>query len=185
MQKHLLEGLTELNNWLNVNNAKIVLHVIGGFGIALHNINIKRVTQDIDNVNPIEDKKIIEQIHNIGEQRGNPEWFDFSALTIDLPDGYQGRLVKVDGLSNIDIFILHLRDIVVLKVAAYFSRKERGIVRDLEDLIAIDPTFEEVCQGLDFIIQKQGVEQKLPKRFMQELREDVAKLKEELREYFK
>src|SRR3989339_1176254 len=71
-------------------------------------INIKRVTQDIDNVNPMEDEKIIEKIHNIGERRGSLEWFDFSAPTIDLPDGYRGRLVKVDGLSNIDIFTLHL-----------------------------------------------------------------------------
>ena len=185
MNQHLIKSLSELNEWLKTKNKTITLHVIGGLALVLQGLNIKRTTGDVDNVNPIIDNEVIAKIYEIGDKNGTPDWFDFGATTLTLPYGYISRLVRTEGMSNIEMYVLHKRDLVVLKVAAYFSRRHRGVIRDLEDLVVLNPTFEEVCNGLDFIVQEYGVNQQLPSQFLNDLSQEVAKLKEEFSAIFK
>lgn len=179
---HIEEKLEILNNWLVKKNKMIELHIIGGYAIELHGISIGRRTEDIDNINKITDDEIVGKIQEIGEKKGEPAWFDFAASSLALPDGYELRLKEVDNFSNISLKILDLKDIVILKVAAYNDRYYRGIERDLTDLIAINPYFHDIECGLQFILEKHGSE--LPDKFFKELELNINELREYLKEIF-
>ena len=180
---HLEERLKILDEWLGDKNLSVTIHVIGAYGIELHDISIGRRTEDIDNVSPITSEDIIAKIHAIGEQFGEPKWFDLGASSLSLPDGYTKRLKRVGTFENIELYALSLPDIVILKVAAYFDRRERGIERDLEDLIKINPSFVEIKKGLNFIIDTHGAD--LPDKFKKELKKSVHELEIELKKLFK
>ena len=186
MNQDELEGSLELlNKELSDIDVVVDLHIIGGYGLYLHNVDIERKTRDIDSVVEITEANVIAAIHKVGEAVNNPEWFDLGAHSIIRPEGYEKRLVKKDGLSNINIFVLSLRDIICLKVAAYSSRRADGITRDIEDLIKVNPTYEEVCNGLDFLYTDYGEKQNHPKYALDDLKKDIKELKNELTELFK
>jgi hypothetical protein len=179
--RKVVSGLASLNKWLNTNNLKIDLFIIGSYALHLQGVQIERET-DIDPVNAINDEDIENEIHKISQELGY-QWFDLGASSIILPDGYEDRLELKETLTNINIYTLSLKDLTILKVAAYFHRKEQGIIRDLEDLIHIDPSMTDVNQAFDFILDKHG--DNLPDRFKQNLAEDLEELRDELSNYFK
>lgn len=181
-QDHLLNNLEKLNEKLKKENIFIEIHAIGGFALFLHNIDIQRMTVDIDNVKEISDERVKELIHEVGEEGGQDNWFDFSASSLSLPDDYQERLVQKTGHSNINIFVLSLRDIVQLKIAAFYHRRLQGNERDLSDLIQINPTMKGVKEGLEFIRYKHGSH--LTGKFLKELESDLKELEDELSELF-
>ncbi|HAZ13378.1 MAG: hypothetical protein A2X86_14865 [Bdellovibrionales bacterium GWA2_49_15] len=92
-------------------------------------------------------------------------------------------LKKIETFENIELYALSLSDIVILKVATYFDRRERGIERDLEDLLKIKPSFLEIKKGLNFIVENQGAD--LPDKFKKKLKENVHELEIELKKFFK
>ncbi|MCP4914489.1 MAG: hypothetical protein GY909_15345 [Oligoflexia bacterium] len=175
------EGLQRLNKWLKDKNLKIELHTIGSYALHLHGVDISRET-DIDPVNVVEDEQILQQIRDISANIGH-QWFDHGSSSITLPDGYKDRVILKERLSNIDIYVLDIKDLIILKVSAYYSRKEQGIIRDLEDLIKINPSMVDIDDAFSFIIEKHGKE--LPQKFENQLIANLKELRDELSTYFK
>ena len=174
----LSKMLTELDSWLVSKNRRITLHVIGGYALELKNIQRGFQTEDIDSVLAITENDIIEKINSIGEISGNPNWFDFGASSLTVPSGYKDRLEKIEGHENIDLYVLSNVDIIKMKVAAYHSRRERGIYRDLEDLKKLKPTEEEITDAIDFYFEEYSKD--LTGKFKSEFKTEVTELKIEL-----
>jgi hypothetical protein len=170
--------LKELDQWLVTKNRRITLHVIGGYALELKNIQRGFQTEDIDSVLAITENDIIEKIHSIGEINGNPNWFDFGAASLIVPSGYQDRLDKIEGHNNIDLYTLSNIDIIKMKVAAYHSRRERGIYRDLEDLQKLSPTKVQIEDAIDFYFREYSKD--LSGKFKAEFKTQVEELKIEL-----
>jgi hypothetical protein len=179
----LKKMLSELDIWLIEKNRRISLHVIGGFALELKNIQRGLQTEDIDSIVKINEKEIINKIQSIGVTHNNPFWFDFSASSLTVPSGYEKRLERIDEYENIDLFVLSNIDIIKMKVAAYHSRRERGIYRDLEDLKTLTPTREDITEAIQFYLDEYSKD--LTGKFKNEFEKEVADLKEELLGIFK
>lgn len=142
--------LSELDDWLGKKNLRVTLHVIGGYALELKAIQRGFQTEDIDSVFKITNQEILEQIQIIGESFKNPHWFDFSAPSLIVPEGYQDRLERIDKFENIELYVLSKCDLIKMKVAAYHSRRDRGIYRDLEDLKNLQPTQKDISEAIIF-----------------------------------
>lgn len=175
--------LMELDLWLVEKNRRITLHVIGGYALELKNIQRGFQTEDIDSILKINEQDVIEKIQSIGEVHGNQQWFDLGASSLTVPSGYVQRLEKISDYENIDLFVLSNADIIKMKVAAYHSRRERGIYRDLEDLKHLSPTKEEISEATKFYYEEYSKD--LTGKFKLEFEQEVAELKIELLGIFK
>lgn len=175
--------LRELDLWLVERNRRVTLHVIGGYALELKNIQRGFQTEDIDSILQINEQDVIEKIQSIGKAHGNQQWFDFGASSLTVPSGYEKRLEKINDYENIDLFVLSNIDIIKMKVAAYHSRRERGIYRDLEDLKQISPTKEEISDAITFYFEEYSKD--LTGKFKLEFEKEVAELKTELLGIFK
>ena len=122
----------------------------------------------------------MDKIHEIGESSGLPKWFDFSASSIILPGGYRDRLIQIQKYSHIRLKVLSIKDLIKLKVAAYYHRRDKGIVRDLEDLLSANPSRAEISEAIHFVIKEYGEE--LPSHFKKELVLNLKKIEEEIYE---
>lgn len=178
--EQLIENLRKLDNFLQRKNKEITLHLIGGMALHLHGINIGRVTQDWDSVKEVSDDEIISNIHEIAEASGLEKWFDLGASSISLPDNYESRLIEYKDikLSNIKIYLLSKKDIVLLKVAAYHNRSVQGVMRDLDDLKNLAPSKDLIDEAIEFTYEKYS--QDLAERFKKSLRKDLEDVKEEI-----
>jgi hypothetical protein len=175
----MLENILEdLNDWLTKNNRRITLHVIGGYALELKQIRQGIQTEDIDSVLEISESEVVDQIHILGEKHGNLNWFDFGATTLIVPLGYETRLEEKNNYSNIDLFVLSNIDLIKMKVAAYHSRRERGIYRDLEDLIKLNPSIENIKEAIEFCYVEYSKE--LPEKFAKVFKEELNELRSEL-----
>lgn len=74
-------------------------------------------------------------------------------------------------------------DIIKMKVAAYHSRRERGIYRDLEDLKMLNPSKEDILEAIKFYFDEYSKD--LTGKFKSEFEKEVADLKMELLRIFK
>jgi hypothetical protein len=174
----LSKMLKELDTWLVSKNRRIILHVIGGYALELKNIQRGFQTEDIDSVLKISESDVIERINFIGEKYNNQNWFDFGASSLTVPNGYQERLEIIKEYENIDLYVLSNVDIIKMKVAAYHSRKERGIYRDLEDLKMLRPTEEQISDAINFYFNEYSKD--LSGKFKAEFKKEVSELKSEL-----
>lgn len=170
--------LEDLNNWLLKNNRRVTIHVIGGYALELKQIRQGIQTEDIDSIYKISELDIIDQIHSLGERHGNPNWFDFGATSLIVPADYEKRLEENKQYSNIDLFVLANIDLIKMKVAAYHSRRERGIYRDLEDLKKLNPSTNDIEDAIRFYFEEYSKE--LTGKFKLELENDLHELKLEL-----
>jgi hypothetical protein len=175
--------LTELDSWLVERNRRITLHVIGGYALELKNIQRGFQTEDIDSILKITEQDVVKKIQSIGMVYKNQQWFDFGAASLTAPSGYEQRLEKLNEYENIDLFVLSNIDLIKMKVAAYHSRRERGIYRDLEDLKHLSPTAEEISEATKFYYEEYSKD--LTGKFKLEFEKDVATLKVELLGIFK
>jgi hypothetical protein len=175
----MLENILEdLNEWLVLNNRRVTLHVIGGYALELKQIRQGIQTEDIDSVFKITESDIIDLIHTLGEKYSNPNWFDFGATTLILPPEYQKRLEAKTQYSNIDLFVFSNIDLIKMKVAAYHSRKERGIYRDLEDLKKLKPTPMDISEAIKFCFEEYSKD--LTGKFKNEFENELKELQREL-----
>lgn len=174
----LTEMLKELDEWLVAKNRNITLHVIGGYALELKNIQRGFQTEDIDSILSITEDEIIEKIHSIGQQHGNEKWFDFGASSLTVPVDYQERLEKISDYENINLFVLNNSDLIKMKVAAYHSRRDRGIYRDLEDLKMLNPTKREISEAIVFYFEEYSKD--LSDKFKLEFKKEVEELRLEL-----
>ncbi len=176
MNNQLIKNLITLNEWLVSHEKKITLHLIGGYALYLRGIE-NRYTEDIDNINEIVDDEIINKIQEIGTETDSPNWFDFAATSIILPENYQLRLSREKGFSHIAIYTLSKEDLIALKIGAYYTRKEITI-RDFADIIAILPTESELDYGIDFVLKNYG--KNLPRKFLSTLSAELKAIRQEI-----
>lgn len=176
----LVKNLVTLNSKLDSLNIEIDLHLIGGMALHLHGIDIGRKTQDWDNVNKIDNENVIKEIHEIADDVGMECWFDFGAESIPVQADYKDRLVEYRdlNLSNIKLFLLSLEDLIELKVASYYDRSTKGIVRDLEDLKRLKPSLEQVEKGIEFTFSSRSKD--LADKFKEEFKKELVKIKKEI-----
>ena len=174
----LTEMLKELDEWLVIKNRHITLHVIGGYALELKNIQRGFQTEDIDSLLSITEDEIVQKIHSIGKRYGNINWFDFGASSLTVPAGYQERLEKIKDYENIDLFVLSNSDLIKMKVAAYHSRRDRGIYRDLEDLKKLNPTTQDIAAAIIFYFDEYSKD--LTGKFKLEFKKEVEELRLEL-----
>lgn len=170
--------LKKLDSWLVLKNKRVTLHVIGGYALELKKMQRGFQTEDIDSVLDIQEVDVIDKIRSIGEENGNPKWFDFGASSLTVPQGYEDRLEKIEEYENIDLYVLSNVDIIKMKVAAYHSRRVRGIYRDLEDLQKLNPTETEIADATDFYFNEYSRD--LTGKFLAEFKAEVEELKTEL-----
>lgn len=170
--------LLELDQWLSLKNKRITLHVIGGYALELKNIQRGFSTEDIDSILDIKETDIVEKIHSIGKKYSNPNWFDFGAPSLIVPFGYEKRMEHKIIYENIDLYVLGNADLVKMKVAAYHSRRERGIYRDLEDLIKLNPSTEDIEESIKFYYEEYSKD--LSGKYKEEFKSDLKDLKNEL-----
>lgn len=181
MNQVLEKNLTILNKWLAANKKNVVLHLIGGYALFLKGFG-NRYTVDIDSIYEIDDEEIIEEIQRIGEAQDCPGWFDLSAISLTLPENYELRLNKEKGYSNIEIYTLSKEDLVALKVAAYYIRKE-VTQRDLADIVALKPNQKELDYALEFVTKSYSTE--LFGKFLKEFQDEINNLRKEIEDGLK
>jgi hypothetical protein len=174
--------LTELNEWLKRKNRTITLQIIGGYALELKQIRKDFLTEDIDSVVEISDEELIEQIGDLGEKFGQAKWFDFGASSLTLPDNYESRLEEFHGHSNIKIMLLSNGDLIKMKIAAFHGRRDRGILRDFDDLILLKPSKTDIDEGMEFYFDKYSSD--LTGKFLREFQEEVEEYKDELYKKF-
>ena len=181
MSDTLKKNLGLLNKWLASNDKHLVLHLIGGYALFLKGM-VNRYTIDIDSVYAINDEEIVEELQRIAELEDCPGWFDLSALSLTLPENYELRLNKEKGYSNIEIYTLSKVDLVALKVAAYYIRKEMT-QRDLADIFALKPNEQEIDFAFSFLSKTYGSE--LTGKFLKEFQEEIKSLRKEIEDGLK
>lgn len=174
----LEEMLKKLNDWLSRNNRTLVLHIVGGYALELRGIRVGILTEDIDPINSINEDDVIEEIMRIGDLTDNPKWFDLGASSLTVPDNYETRMTKINRYSNIDLYVLSTIDLIKMKIAAYHSRRERGILRDFDDLVLLRPSEKDIEEGVDFYFEEYSED--LTGKFKEEFRNECIELKKEL-----
>ncbi len=151
----LVEGLIELDKWLEKEGLYLDLKIIGGSALHLHNIEIDRATTDIDIATAITDKEILDQIARIGRKEGLEEtWIEFSDVAIPTEANFESHSL-FNPLRNISGKFLDIESLFITKIAAYYDRLHRQItdVDDIESMIKSGETLttQLIQAGMDFI----------------------------------
>ena len=168
--------LKELNDWLKERGTSLELYVIGAFALHLHGL-ISRYTMDVDTISLL-DEEVLEKVREIGLKYGLPSWLNNQARTVTLPEGLKLRALSYHQFSHLNIKYAARGDLIKLKVAAFYYRKDED-PKDLDDLVALNPTFQELEDGLQFLkIAHLPEVESFQKNFLVE----VAELEEELKD---
>lgn len=164
--------LKELNDWVKERDTSIELYVIGAFALHLHGLT-SRYTMDVDTIS-ILDEEVLEKVREIGLKYGLPSWLNNEARTV----GLKLRALSYHQFSHLNIKYAARGDLIKLKVAAFYYRKDED-PKDLDDLFALNPTFQELEDGLQFLkIAHLPEVESFQKNFLVE----VAELEEELKD---
>ena len=168
--------LDELNAELIKSEQKVRLTIIGGFALHLHGLSI-RPTMDVDTITDLDDLNIDECVKRIGKKYGIKSWLNDQSYNLIMPDDYEKRLIKKNNFSNIELYVVSKEDLIKLKVAAYYYRRDFEN-RDLEDLILLKPTDSETRDAISFLKTKHLPEdQSYRSNFLEEVDElyDILK----------
>ena len=180
MNNSIKEALHLLNKFLGERNRTIGLKLVGSYAIELLGINIGRMTEDIDPVRfEAIDEEIEKKILEIEDALDLPDWFDFSASGLPLPDGFEERLIQIKEYSHIDLWILGRQDLISMKLSAYHLRKERT-KRDLGDLKSMRPTLPEMEKALKFTLAQGPDVKQFKERYDQEVKDSFQEVCDEL-----
>jgi hypothetical protein len=172
----LFYPLNDLNDWLQSEGLEIELFVIGAFALQLHGV-IHRQTMDVDAIAPNLTPEVEKKIEEIGEKYGLASWLNDQASTIALPAGARERALLHKGFSHIKIFYAAREDLIKLKVAAYFYRREYEL-KDLDDLKALAPSSVEIAEGIQFLLQHHRPD---IRKFADDFSDQVQSFERELR----
>ncbi len=133
----LLYALGELDKWLGKNNRTLYLEIIGATALSLHHVEIDRPTIDIDLANEISDSEVLSKIEEIGNFHGLGDTWLETPLNIKLPKFVKFTEHKLfRPYKNMTVKVADLKTLLVLKISAYFDRKDDQIT-DLEDIKCI------------------------------------------------
>lgn len=150
------DALEVLNNFLKDRNIFRELYICGGSAQILSGMSSRNATRDVDVLSPMIDSELKESAVLAAEKIGvDSDWINNgpSSLADDLEPGWESRAIEVFCGSNLIVYSISRLDILFAKIWAYADRNEQ---RDLEDILSLNPTEEEIYRTLERIIPLDG-----------------------------
>ncbi|MGH1468953.1 MAG: DUF6036 family nucleotidyltransferase [Bdellovibrionales bacterium] len=143
--KSIVTILNSLNNELSLLNISRELNIFGSGALILLEISkLTRETTDLDILSPTGDVELLKASEKVAATHGiDKEWLNSIGHRFSkyLPTKWDSRLITVYEGSNLKVKSLSKGDLLFTKVKALFNR---GMSDDLEDILALCSSFEEV-----------------------------------------
>lgn len=147
------EALIELNDLLKKHKLRVEIIICGAFAIEMQGLDLERRTLDVDSaceLPPYLDGLIHEVAIKLGLTRnGEDLWLNDKASRVTLPENLRARAKPIKKWSNIDASVVDRRDLISMKVSAFFTRRDTT-TKDLEDLKILSPTESELFEAIEF-----------------------------------
>lgn len=176
LETQLEQALTLLNNELSNIGIKVPLIICGAFAIYLQGFSRLEQTQDIDCLKPLPEE-LSEFISQISQKlRLSEKWLNDQASDLTLPMGALNRTEEITKWSHLNVEVLHRKDLIALKAAAFFSRGTYTF-KDWEDLKVLKPSHDEMNFAIDYMRVTCSPPPNAPKKFQQEFEEVIHELK--------
>jgi len=154
MDKSLIEkAIIRLNELMHEKGIHASFVVCGGGALILQGC-ISRDTNDLDVVSPPVDEAIRTLVVQVaGELRLSDLWLNSHAdsLTRELPGDWQSLIEPLYSGSNLEIFGISRRDMILSKFWAYCDRDD-----DMDDLLKLHPTRDELDAAIRWTTTKDG-----------------------------
>lgn len=172
----LEQAMNELNHLLKKRGLRVSVLICGAFAMEMHGLKLDRRTDDVDSATPI-DPVVLDLIDEVAAKmsltrEGDERWLNDKASTVALPPKLISRAKKINKWSNIDASLADRRDLISMKVSAFFTRRD-VTTKDIEDLKAVMPTNEEIEEALDFVKKYNSPPDKKDKQLMADFEESV------------
>jgi len=155
----LVNIIEEFDIYLDKNSLKFEAIIIGGAALSILHI-ISRMTEDVDCIDPeipVEIKNASTEFIRKNPQYGlNPEKFlNNGPISIinTLPEGWKERTRLIFEGKSLTFFTLGRIDLLKTKLDAMVHRG-----RDMEDVIAMKPSNDELQECLEWVLNADGGE---------------------------
>ncbi len=146
----VIQTLDILDNHLHDNNQTREFIVCGGSAMILMNLS-ERPTLDVDMMAPEIDNVLKKASLYVADQLGlRDDWLNSSAQAFRdyLPSEWESRKVHVYSGKSLQVYSLCRADLLILKIFAEIERET-----DIQDIISISPSVDELNIALDFVEQ--------------------------------
>ena len=155
----LVKIIEEFDLYLDKKSLKFEAIIIGGAALSILHI-ISRMTEDVDCIDPeipLDVKKASAEFIKANLQYGlNPDKFlNNGPISIiqTLPEGWKERTQLIFTGKALTFFTLGRIDLLKTKLDAMVHRG-----RDMEDVIAMKPSMEEIAECLEWVLNIDGGE---------------------------
>lgn len=176
MQERLFEALNLLDQELAKENLEASVVICGAFAIHLQGLVRIEQTQDIDSLKPISEK-VRTLVLRIGKKMNlSDRWLNDQASDLILPENALQRTSQVSRWNHLHAEVLHRKDLIALKAAAFFSRGTYTL-KDWEDLKLLQPSHEEIEFAIAYMKTTAAPAPNLPKKFHDEFNEVIDELR--------
>lgn len=149
-----LEALDE--KLVKLEHEPIELRVCGAGALSIVGV-ISRATRDLDVITPKLTDALLRASEEVADYLLLPKtWINNgpASLTRDLESGWEDRCVEIYNRKVIRVLALGRRDLIASKLFAFCDRDEN----DLDDLIAIKPSVDEIDSLLNWVLDRDGSE---------------------------
>lgn len=151
--KNQQELLRRLDEELRRIGEKRELVICGGAALIVSGV-IERQTRDIDVLTPEIDRVLEEIAEALAHEFGlAPNWLNNgpASLAKDLSEGWKNRTTKLFVGKNLEIEVLGRLDLLATKLYAFCDRED-----DLDDVLRLKPTNEELVKILPWVLERDG-----------------------------
>jgi hypothetical protein len=153
MDLNIKEALELLNFYLKKKNETRSFTICGGASLYLQGITT-RTTRDIDIVGEEIDQILQEAALLVAKDLGlKPLWLNTEPKSLgrDMKPGWKERIFLIHEDSHLKVFSISRSDMIFSKFYAYCDRQ-----RDIEDLVSLKVTSEELLEAADYTKLKDG-----------------------------
>lgn len=153
MDLDIKSALELLNFYLKRKNEQRSFTICGGASLYLQGINT-RTTRDIDVVGDEIDEALSEAALLVARDLGlKPNWLNSEpkSLTRDMKSGWENRIFLIHEDTQLKIYSISRSDMIFAKFYAYCDRQ-----KDIEDLISLNVTDDEITEAAEFTKLKDG-----------------------------
>ena len=173
----LLEALDDLDAKLVKHQLHLDIFICGAMAIQLHGFDRVEPTYDVDTVTPIHNKAVLEIIVSVGTTHGlQPKWLNDQSSTIEIPEGAFERAKRIDRWKSIRAVLMDRADLIKMKAAAFSTRRDETL-KDMDDLILMNPTIAEINAAINYVKKTRSPPQGAAKKMIEEFNETIADLK--------
>jgi hypothetical protein len=152
--KNLQDILADLSRELEVLRETRSLTICGGAALVVLNV-VDRATRDVDVIIPMIDPALKAAAIKVGQKhRLEEDWLNDKAAGFvrELSAGWRSRSQLVFQGSALSVFVLGRSDLIATKLLGLCDRDER----DLEDLLALKPSWPEIEAWRDWLLSLDG-----------------------------